>query len=58
MDESITVKEVRENLELVSLAMRKIVIHGTFEKFTDEEKDSFNRMKIILDNTRYSTWKI
>ena len=37
--------------------MRDTVINGTFEKFTDEEKDRFNRMKILLDNTIYSDWK-
>ena len=58
MDKSvvITTDIAKANLKIVSNSMRDIVISGTFEKFNDEEKDSFNRMKMLLDNTIYSDW--
>lgn len=58
MDKSITVEQVRVNLNVVSDYMKEIIMCGTFEKFTDNEKDYFNRMKILLDNTRLEKWTI
>lgn len=58
MDKSITITEVRDNLTQVSDSMRNICVGGTFKKFSDNEKDMFNRMKILLDNTILNDWVI
>lgn len=58
MDKPITINNVIDNLEVVSSSMSSIYRSGTFEKFTDKEKDMFNRMKILLDNTIYTDWII